>query len=281
MSWRKSIALLLVVSNSAAAGDYVLGGGIEGDSEDGLAASLIADLALSEHTWLSGSVAHSSVDPPNLPSTDTWYGDLGIDHWFDPVGVRAGAAYWGDSDILDSNDWLASVYWRTDAISLSADYEYRDFSFSLPMTNMFPGRTLNFDANGFGLSARFNLTDDVSLSLSGMDYDYSDNLSLADNNRILDLLSFSRLSLINSLVDYSARATLGLNVGDQRWEFEAGTWKGEVDGGTTTTATIRFLTPLSEASDIEFGLGYDDSDLYGGVTFFSVYLYFYGAGQAS
>jgi hypothetical protein len=41
--------------------------------------------------------------------------------------------------------------------------------------------------------------------------------------------------------------------------------------------TLRLLTPLSEKTDIEFGLGYDDSDLYGDVTFFSVYLYFYGA----
>jgi hypothetical protein len=34
--------------------------------------------------------------------------------------------------------------------------------------------------------------------------------------------------------------------------------------------------PLSDRSDIEFGLGYDASDLYGNVTFFSLFLYFYG-----
>ena len=30
--------------------------------------------------------------------------------------------------------------------------------------------------------------------------------------------------------------------------------------------------------DIEFGLGYDDSENYGEVTVFSVFLYFYGGG---
>ena len=108
-----------------------------------------------------------------------------------------------------------------------------------------------------------------------MDYDYSVNLRLTDNRPILDLLSFSRLSLINSLVDYRASATLGVEAGKSRWQFDSGKWKGEVDGGETISATISFLTPLNERSDIEFGLGVDDSDLYGDVTFFSVYIYFY------
>ena len=33
---------------------------------------------------------------------------------------------------------------------------------------------------------------------------------------------------------------------------------------------------MSDNSDIEFGLGVDDSELYGTVTFLSVYMYFYG-----
>ena len=84
------------------------------------------------------------------------------------------------------------------------------------------------------------------------------------------------MSLINSLVDYSAGASLGLDVGTRRWQFELGTWKGEVDGSVTNSATIRLLTPMGEKSDVEFGLGVDNSELYGSVTFLSVYLYFYG-----
>ena len=135
---------------------------------------------------------------------------------------------------------------------------------------------MEFDADGIGLTTTIELSDDVDLRLSGMAYDYSINLGLADHRGILDLLSFSRLSLINSLVDHRANAMLGVDVGERRWQFELGTWEGEVDGGTTRSATIRFLTPTGKSSDVEFSLGFDDSDLYGSVTFFSVFVYFYG-----
>jgi len=225
---------------------------------------------------LSGSIGVNSVELPRRQSLDTRYGDLGIDHWFEPVGVRLGFAYWGDSDILDSRDWRGSLYWRTERMTLAGDYEYRDFRFTIPASGMFPGRKFEFDANGVGLTTRFDLTDSLSLSLSGMGYDYSVNLRLDDNRDILDFLSVSRLSLINSLVDYRAFATLGLDVDERRWQFEAGTWRGAVDGGTTNSVTLRFMTPLGERNDIEFGLGVDDSEFYGTVSFFSVFLYFYG-----
>jgi hypothetical protein len=277
MSWRKTIPLLLLASNALAAEGYIFGFGVEGDTADGVAASVIGDLALTSNTWLTAAVARSTVDLPRRQSVDTWYADLGLDHWFDPVGIRVGAAYWGDSDILDSNDLRGSIYWRSDRVMLGADYEYRDFNFEIPPFNTFPGRTVEFDAHGIGLSARFDLSDNTSLSLHAMDYDYSLDLRIDDTNRpILDLLSFSRFSLINSLVDYDIGATLGLDAGLQRWTFAFSTWQGEVDGSTTNSATIRLMTPMGDKSDVEFGLGVDNSELYGTVTFLSVYLYFYG-----
>ena len=213
------LPLLLLAGNAVAAEGYIIGGGIEGDSADGLAGAVVADIGITEKTWLSGTVAYNSVDAVFRQSLDTWYGDLELDHWFDPVGIRVGVAYWGDSDVLDSNDLTGSLYVRTDNLMLSGDYEYRDFTFEIPATDFFAGRTVSFDANGFGATARFDLTDNVDLRLSGMDYDYSINLRLSDNRRILELLSFSRLSLINSLVDYRAFATLGIDSGEQRWQF--------------------------------------------------------------
>ena len=158
----------------------------------------------------------------------------------------------------------------------AGDYEYRDFRFALPATNFFPRRIARFDASGVGLTTRFDVTENVSLGLYGMDYDYNVNLRLDSNRGLLDLLSFSRLSLINSLVDYRAGVTMSLETGRQHWGFDLSSWKGEVDGGTTRSATVRLLTPMGESSDIEFSLGVDDSDLYGNVTFLSVFLYFYG-----
>jgi len=277
MSWRKTIPLLLLASNVLAAEGYILGFGIEGDTAEGLAASVLGDVALTGNTWLTGAVARSTADLPRRQSVESWFADLGLDHWFDPVGVRAGVAYWGDSDVLDSNDFSGSIYWRGERVTVGADYQYRDFDFEIPPFNTFPGRTIQFDANGIGLSARFALSENASLSFYGMDYDYSLDLRIEDTNRpILDLLSFSRFSLINSLVDYDVGAALGLDAGLQRWTFEFSTWKGEVDGSVTNSATIRLMTPMGDKSDVEFGLGVDDSELYGTVTFLSVYLYFYG-----
>ncbi len=276
MCWRSGIVLLLLAGNALALDSYVIGAGLEGDSADGLSASLVGDIALAENTWLTAAIAQSKVDLPRMQTRETWYGDLGIDHWFDPVGVRLGVAYWGDSDILDSRDSRASLYWRGDKAMLAAEYEYRDFRFELPATDFFPGRTIRFDANGIGLSTRFDLNDKVSLGLYGMDYDYNVNLRLDRNRGILDLFSFSRLSLINSLVDYRAGMTLGLEAGRQHWELGVSSQKVEFDGSTTRSATLRLMTPMGERGDIEFSLGVDSSNLYDTVTFLSVFLYFYG-----
>lgn len=276
MCWRSGIVLLLLAGNALALDSYVIGAGLEGDSTDGLSASLVGDIAVTENTWLTAAIAQSKVDLPRMQTRETWYGDLGIDHWFNPVGVRLGVAYWGDSDVLDSRDSRASLYWRGDKAMLAAEYEYRDFRFELPATDFFPGRTIRFDANGIGLSTRFDLNDKVSLGLYGMDYDYSVNLRLDRNRGILDLFSFSRLSLINSLVDYRAGMTLGLEAGRQHWELGVSSQKVEFDGSTTRSATLRLMTPMGERGDIEFSLGVDSSNLYDTVTFLSVFLYFYG-----
>lgn len=276
MCLRKYLPLLLVAGNVFAADAYIIGGGIEADTEEGFAGSATAQIGFTEKTWMSAVVARYQGDAPRSQGIDTWYGDVGIDHWFEPVGVRFGVAYWGDADILDSRDARASLYWRGDKVTLALDYERRDFEFDLPETNFFPARTVEFDANGVGLSTRFDVSDVVSISLNGMAYDYSVDLNLDNNRRILELLSFSRFSLINSLVDHRGFAALDVEVGERRWQFELGTWKGAVDGATTNSATVRLLTPLGDKADIEFGLGLDDSELYGSVTFFSVFLFFYG-----
>lgn len=280
MSWHKTtpflLSILLLASDGLAAEGYILGFGLEGDTAEGLAASAFGDIALTENTWLTAAIARNTVDLPRRQTINTWYADLGLDHWFDPVGVRLGVAYWGDSDILDSIDWSGSVYWRNDKVMIAADYEFRDFSFVLPTNGAFPGREFEFDAHGIGLSTRFELSDETSLNLRAMDYEYSDNLGLDRNRGILDLFSFSRLSLINSLVDYHVSGGLALDVGTRRWEFELSNWSGEIDDSVTNSATIRFMTPMGEKSDVEFGLGVDNSELYGTVTFLSVYLFFYG-----
>ncbi len=257
-------------------GDYIIGGGIETDTEDARVLVGFGEVGIGKETWLFGSVAHNASELPNRADLETRYGDIGIDHWFKPLGVRASVAYWGDSDTFDSVDWRTSAYLRNDKASIEAQYEFRDFDLVFPAFDAIPERRGEFDATGLGLRASVELSENVDVRLGGMDYDYSRNISLADNPGLVDLISFSRLSLINSLVDYRANVTFGLSDDVRYWELDFSTWRGEVDGGRTDSYTIRFLTPMGDSSDIELGIGFDNSELYGDVTFFSVFVYFYG-----
>ena len=268
----------MLTGNCWAAGEYVIAGGLQADSADGLAVALFGDLAVGDKTWLSSGLARSSVDLPIRDELDTWYFDVGLDHFFDPAGVRLGLAYWGDNSVLDSTDARASLYFRGGSGSLSFDYEFRDFELELPEFDFIRRRQVNFDANGFGLGARLDLSDTVDIRVKGMSYDYSVNLRLDPNRDIVNLISVTRLSLLNTLVDYRASASLGVDFGLKRVEFELAQWKGAVGGSRTNSYSVRFLAPIGNRNDIEFGLGYDDSENYGEVTVFTVYLYFYGGG---
>lgn len=276
MSWFRATALLLFAGPAWGLEGFVIGTGVEVDTEDAMAATLSADLGIATETWLSAAVAASRVDLPRGTSIDTLYADLGIDHWFEPIGVRAGIAYWGDSDVLSSNDYRGALYWRNDRFSISGNYEFRDFTFDIFRNDFLPGQDIEFHANGVGLSLRVELSPSVDLNLSGMDYDYNVNLGVAQNRPIVDFLSVSRLSLLNSLLDHRASAALGVDVGDSRFSLDYSTSTGIVDGRDTESVTLRFLTPVGDRSDIEFGLGVDRSDDFGSVTIFSVFLYFYG-----
>ncbi len=272
----RATILLLLAGPTWAVEGYIVGGGLESDSADGIAVSFIGQLKIADETWLSATLAKSTAELPRDLSLDTVFGDVGIDHWFKPIGVSASIAYWGDHNILDSVNYRASLYWRSPKVTISGDVEFRDFELDFPATDRLPVRTTSFGATGIGLTTRFKLSDTVSLSISGMDYDYDVNFRIEENDRILALLSVSRLSLINSLVDYRASASLSVDAGKRQWQLELATWQGEADQEIIKSATIRFLTPLGNSSDIEFGLGIDKSDVYGNTTFLSVFMYFYG-----
>ena len=269
---------LLVVTVPALAdpGDFVIGAGVEGDTEDGLALTLLGDVAIASDTWLSGSISESGVDDPTRRTVDYLRADLGIDHYFDPVGVRVGVSYWGNSDLLDSFDVRGSIYSRGESTYLSIDVERRDFEFALPPRDALPNVDIGFDATGVGLSARVDVSNNVGLRAGGMSYEYSRDFTIGDAPRLVDLLTFSRLSVLTSLVDWRASAGIDVDIGLRQLSFNVSKWQGIVDRSDNVGATISLLTPLTRRTDLELSLGYDDSDRYGDVTFLSAYLYFYG-----
>lgn len=276
MRWCSLPLLILLTSPAWSLEDFILGGGVEADSADGLAAAVFADLGLTEKTRFSTTIGKSSVELPRGVDLNTAYGDIGLDHWFDPIGIRSEVAYWGDNDILDSLDWRGAIYWRNDTVSVSTNLEYRDFEFDFFRGDVLPGRNIRFHAKGAGLSARVQLNDSLSLNVMGIDYRYNVDLHIGANRDILDFMSVSRLSLINSLISYRAGAGFGLDIAEQRWDLDYRTWKGEVDGSITHSVTLHFMTPVGQRGDIQFGLGVDDSDTYGSVTFFNVQYFYYG-----
>jgi hypothetical protein len=272
------VALVFLSSTALAAGDgFMIGGGVESDTEDGLSASVIGGVGLAKDTWLSAGLAKSRVDLGRGLDLESVFADIELDHYFDPIGVRIGAPYWGDSDILDSHDWRASLYWRNDVVTLAAEYEYRDFDFIIPSTDRLTSREIMFDGDGLGISARFQVSESTSLRLRGIKYDYSVPFWPVENVDAASLLTVSRLSLINTLVDHRAAMTIDIDQGSKHWEVDFATWQGAINESRTNSITLRYLMPMSDKTDIEFGLGYDDSELYGDVMFFSLYLYFYGA----
>lgn len=271
-------ALLTAAPACPEAGDFLLGGGLETDSEDGFAAALVGDVAVGDSTWLSGSISHSDFELPGGDTIDNLYADVGIEHFFDPVGVRAGVAYWGDEDLLESSDLRAAVFARGESGHLSLNAEHREFDFFVDGGRFFAPRSVGFDATGFGLSGSVDLSPGVSLRAAGMTYDYSVDFRFGDTDRLRNQLLLSRLSVLSSLVDWRASVGLVVDAGPSSWQFDVSRWAGAIDDSDNVGATVSFLTPMTDRTDIEIALGYDDSDLYGDIAFLSVYVFYYGGG---
>ena len=280
MCWCKPhvllVAGLLLAAMPAAAGDFVIAVGAERDTEETGSLAGLAEIAVADSTWLSLALARSSVETLRGGDLETVYASAGIDHHFDPVGLRFDIAYWGDSDVLDSRDLRPTVYWRNERASLSLHYEYRDFEFVLPPTDLLPEREVPFTADGIGASGSIDVGEAGNLFASLMHYDYSVDLRLDPNRDIVRLLPLTRLSLISSLLDERAALGVGVDVGNSRWELELGTSVAAVDGSRSRMASVRLLTPVSRRTDIEFGLGFDDNDLYGEIFVASLFVFFYG-----
>ena len=276
-SFRRKILLAILLSGNAFAGDgYIIGLGAEGDTSDSLAFSAFGDFGLTKKTWISVTAAKAQAEGA-ISQLHTVYGDIGLDHYFDPIGIRMGAAYWGDDDILDSVDIRGSLYLRTKSVTLAADYERRNFDFLFNLEPLLERRQVEFEADGYGLNFRANAGERVSLFIRGMSYGYSVDLTRLQNISDLNFLSASRLSLANSLMDHRVDAGIDIKFGLKLLSMEVGSRQTAIDSGRVDSYSVGFLFPASDASDIELRVGYDDSENFGGTTVFSFFWFFYGS----
>lgn len=279
--FRKSInvflatAILLLCTTLANAGGFVLGGGVDADSADGRAITAFGDFGIGDKTWLSATLSRYETDGI-FGRRNTTFADVAFDHWFDPVGVRISASYWGDKDILDSTDLNASLYYRAESFMLSADYERREFDFVVLADFPALRRTAEFTADGIGLTSRFSVGENASIHMGGVAYDYSRPIRIQPDIDALQFLSSSRLSMINSLIDHRINGGVEFKFGLRSLDFTAGTWQTAVDGGRVNSYSVGFLSPMSDRTDIELRFSYDDSENFGHTTSLSVYLYYFG-----
>jgi hypothetical protein len=266
---------MFVCHGSALADGYILGLGAAADSEDGRALSAFGDFGIRDDTWLSATIG--STETESLAGGfSTRFADVGIDHYFDPVGLRIGVAYWGDSSILDSDDVRASLYYRDEIVSFSVDYERRNFDFVFGANLPRGERKAEFEADGWGMTNRLQFGDRLVFRLSGMFYEYSRDIRIQPDIDALRFLSASRLSLINSLLDHRLNAGVEYRFGLRSVDFSVGSWKTAVDQGKVDSFAVGFLTPMSDRTDIEFRLSLDDSENFGNTTSLTVYLYYFG-----
>lgn len=267
---------VIVSTATCLANPLVVGLGVEADNADNRAYSLFADIGLTDDTWLSGSVSRTDSEREFFDLATT-YADLGLDHHFKPLGVRVHAAYWGDDDLLESQNLGASIYFRNDKGSVSLDYLRRDFDLTIDSALLQNRITASFEADGFGLSASLSFNDNLRLYANGMDFSYSRNLRLQPNvdSARLRFFSLSRLSIANSLVDYRASVGIERQFGSRSLDFRFARWRTQLDRGDINSYGLGFLTPVSGSADMEFRLAYDDSENFGGATVFSVFLYLF------
>ncbi len=270
-----SMIAVLALASGARADNYLLGGALAADSEDGRALSAFADYGMTDNTWISGTLGATETSSA-FGNFNTTFADVGIDHNFEPIGIRVGAAYWGDSSILDSADWRTSLYYRNTKTSISADYERRNFDFVFASDRLRGATKAEFHADGLGGTGRFNVSDNTTLRVSGMVYDYSRNIRLQRDIDRLRFLSASRLSLINSLIDYRYSASVEYRFGLRSVEFSVGALETAVDQSKVDSYTLGFVTPMTDRTDIEFRLSVDESENFGSTTALTVYLYYFG-----
>jgi hypothetical protein len=93
-----------------------------------------------------------------------------------------------------------------------------------------------------------------------MHYGYSRDIRIQPEIDILRFLSASRLSLMNSLIDYRINAGMEFRFGLRSIDVSAGSWKTAVDQSKVDSYTIGFLTPMTDRTDIEFRFSFDDSE---------------------
>jgi hypothetical protein len=110
-----------------------------------------------------------------------------------------------------------------------------------------------------------------------MGYNYSRNINLQPYIDAFRPFRFSRLGLINNLLDYRYSAGIDWSISAQNFDVRIERWQTAVDQDTVDSISVGILTPFGDRGDMEFRLAYDKTENFGESFAVSVFFYFFGA----
>ncbi len=163
----------------------------QGDNADSRQFSGTGSFALGKYLWLQGTVGKLTDDSTNGLGDLNNYG-FGTGLKGEHAQLSVNFSHYRNDANYTQRDVTAALDWYAKRFSVGLDVFHRntDKSFDKTFTRVFPviGATtfaLHADGrltgSGFGLHGGFNLTEQLSLSLGGMSYDYDSDFDMSTN----------------------------------------------------------------------------------------------------
>lgn len=237
-------------------------------------------LGFSEDTWFTLS-AGASRAPSSEVEVRARLVSLGVEHDFGPVGLGLSFEQWGDSDNLESEDWLGEIFFDGDNYRVGLIYEQRsiDVYFSgsgAPVATDL--RRFGFDADGLGIDWRYRLTSEWQVYGSLADYDFPRRLRVIPRADRLDLLSTSAVTLAYGFIDRYASVGVERTFGPKVLNLDLSQDRSAIGGQRLEGLAASILWPVAPRMDLEFMLGRSQASGFGSTTYGGLTVLIYGGG---
>jgi hypothetical protein len=253
-------------------GSWMLGLGAQVDEDENDSALATFSVGVGSATWLTFAAGRSSspVDRADIEANALV---IGLDHRLPKVGFTLEAERWGDSGVLETQDYAGSVYFDRETWRIALGYETRNidipFTVTGPLGNTFQ-RTFHTGADSFSFDARVGLGEHWRLFFGIAEYDYERNLNAVPRLDSLNMLSTSVLTLANSFVDHERSLGAEREIGRTLFTMRFATDRSALDDSKFDTYDVALLVPLGRRVDLEINVGSGRSDFvdagrYGGL----------------
>lgn len=253
---------------------WMLGLGAQADEDENDSVLGTLYVGVGDRTWLNFA-AGRSTSPAERADIQADILSIGVDHRFEDVGFTLAAEQWGDSGVLETQDWAGSVYFDRDRWRIGFGYEARDIEIPVtvtgPLGNTFQ-RTVAVGADRLSFDVRIGLGESWQLYGGFAEHDYERNLNVLPRIATLNLLSTSTLTLANSFLDHERYVAVEREFGVVSLNVRVATDRSAIDDSKFDSVDAAVLFPIGSRVDLEVNLGNGRSDFfdagaYGGLLF--------------